>query len=117
MALLDEIYTMAAVFLAPDGDEAATALRTCCMASLRALEDRLRPGVTVEDCRESFICAAAWMALCGFETGLDADGVRSASAGDVSVTRSPTADALRTQAELIMAPYIGDSFVFAGVRG
>ena len=43
------------------------------------------------------------------------------TAGEMSVTKSAGADTaangLRTQAELIMAPYTGDHFSFMGVKG
>ena len=120
MALLDDIYTMAAVFAAPADDAEQAALRTLCQASADGLRARLRPGLTETDCRESFLCAAAWLALCAHSAGLGADGAASFAAGDLSVSltgRSAAADALKTQAELLMAPYVEDGFRFRGVQG
>ena len=119
MAMLDDIYTMAAVFAGPSGDEEQAALRTVCQAVQAGLSARLRPGITPETCEQAFVCAAAWMAVCCFGAGMSGDGVTAFSAGDISVSlgaKNAAAEALRTQAELLMAPYVRDSFCFLGVR-
>lgn len=120
MALLDDIYTMAALFAAPEGDGEQTALRAMCQAAMDGLSARLRPELTAESCGESFVCAAAWLALAGYSAAAAADGVSSFTAGDVTISsggKHAAAGALRLQAELTMAPYLQDTVQVTGVRG
>ncbi len=120
MALLDDIYTMAAVFAGPESEGEQAALRAMCQAASDGLTARLRPGVSAETCGESFVCAAAWIALGSYSAAAGADGIGSFTAGDVTVSSSgknAAAEALRLQAELTMAPYLQDTVQFAGVRG
>lgn len=124
MALADEIYQMAAVLAPSQTDEAI--LTSLCRAAEQAVAARLRPGVTAEDCRDSFVYAAALIAVsCLPPGGQNAQQVRAFTVGEVSVTAADTAAVsgaaacLRTQAELLMAPYCtpADGFAFVGVRG
>lgn len=124
MALTDEIYQMAAVLAPGQADE--TVLKSLCRAAEQAVTARLRPSVTAQDCRDSFVYAAALIAVSYLPSGVQGtQQVRSFSVGDVSVTAADTAAVsgasacLRTQAELLMAPYCTSSggFAFLGVRG
>ncbi len=124
MALTDEIYQMAAVFAPAGTDEQM--LFSLCRAAEQSITARLRPGVTADDCRDSFVCAAAWIAVSYLPQSVQTRQVQSFTVGEVSVTAgSPDADVsgaaacLRTQAELLMAPYCasGGGFAFLGVRG
>lgn len=120
MTTPEAIYTMACSFAGTLSQEQAGALKTLCMAAETELRLRLRPGLAPDDCGENFICAAAWLALAGFAAGSSCDGVSSFSAGEMRVQKEKTAaagQALRAQAEQIMAPYIQDSFTFVGVPG
>lgn len=114
---------MAAVFAPAGTDEQM--LRSLCCAAAQTITARLRPGVTVDDCHDSFVCAASWIAVSYLPEGAQAKQVQSFTVGEVSVTAgtsavtSGAAACLRTQAELLMAPYCasGGGFAFLGVRG
>ena len=124
MALRDEIYQMAAVFAPVGTDEQM--LKSLCLAAEQNIMAKLRPGVTVDDCHDSFVCAASWIAVSYLPEGTLMQQVQSFTVGEVSVTAANAAAAssgaaacLRTQAELLMAPYCtsGGGFAFLGVRG
>jgi len=119
MALSDEIYAAAAAGLGEPTEAEQTLLRSLCRAAEAALAARLRGGVSETDCRDAFVCAAAWTALSHFMTGARADGVTGFAAGDLKITKESGAAAseLLGRAELLMAPYVADSFSFRGVRG
>ena len=63
MTMLEEIYE-AARQAAPSGTD-ETLLRRLCEISAAQWESRLKDGMTAEDCRTVFVCAAAWMAVVG----------------------------------------------------
>ena len=112
--MLEEIYALAASFAgAGSGDEG---LRALCKAAECELAARLRPGVTPEDCRDSFICAAAWMALAGYGTAGESCGEFSVADVTVRPGGGAAAQTLRSQAETLMAPWCGGGFSFRGVR-
>ena len=117
MAILDDIYDTAAVFTDTSDEQKAQALRRLCAAAYQSLVVRLKDGVTEQSCRDTLVCAAAWMALAALDAGNSADGVTQFTAGELSLHRtSGAAGCLQVQAELLMAPYGKDSFSFRGVR-
>lgn len=121
MAVLDDIYAAASVFADDTGDEKrAAVLMRLCSAARTTLELQLRDGITVDDCYDSFVCAAAWLALSALGAGDEAGGVVSLRAGEISLQKggSGAAACLRNQAMLLMAPYCRPGgFAFRGVRG
>lgn len=116
--MTDEIYAVAAVFAQTQKQPDET-LRTLCGAAETALQASLRRGIAPEDCRGSFICAAAMMAASHYITAQAASPVKSFTVGEVTVTTGtdagPAAD-LRTQAELLMRPFCTGGLQFLGVR-
>lgn len=107
-------------------EEADTALlEPLCAAARQRWIDRLRQGVTEEDCGEALSCAAAFSAAAQAVSGADSTGgVTSFKAGEVSVQGRTAAEsaalseALRAAAEELMAPYARTgSFAFWGVDG
>ena len=99
--------------------ELAEALRTLCAAACGALDERLREGVTAEDCRGAYALAAAWLALDWLREGRGLDGVTALSAGDISVRREGGGSGRLSERALeLMGPYLKDEgFVFRGVEG
>ena len=95
-----------------------------CTAAEREWNGRLREGVSAEDCKEPFTCAAAFTAvarLLGSRSGRNS--VSSFTAGSVSVSSLSMAEAsaasaaLQSQAEQMMVPYVEEEgFSFHGVR-
>ena len=118
MSLKQQVYTQA-VLLAGDLTEHQLAvLEALCTAGTAALTARLRDGLTPADCKADFVAAASLMALAALD-GLDEDrGVAQITAGDLTIrkgSRTAAANCLRTQADLMMAPYMKDAFSFRGV--
>lgn len=115
----EQIYSMVELLLGSQADR-ETAVRTLCRAAETALAARLKPGLTPEDCADSFVCAAAWFVLGALEHGGSAADIASFTAGEVTVTKGSrqTLTYLRQQAETLLGPYFGaDDFSFQGVRG
>lgn len=126
MTMLEEIYE-AARQAAPSGTD-ETLLKRLCEISAAQWEARLKDGVTAEDCRTVFVCAAAWMAVVGIYAQKSVTGwnIESFTVGDVSVkTASGEKTAQQTpvqrltqQAQLLMRPFCrAEDFAFVGVRG
>lgn len=118
----EEIYN-AAKGICP---EEPAGLRLLCRAAEKNLLHRLKPHITAFDCFETFIAAAALMAIAMGKAAEDSlDDVSAYRVGHVSVTKKGTrqntksaSDRLMEQAERMMAPYIAvDAFQFTGVRG
>ena len=116
MTRLEEITATAQVFAGSLNDAPRSVLERLCAAADSALCARLREGLTPEDCYDSFVCAAAWMALAEFGQSRDG-GVESFTAGTFSVRRgSGASNCLVTQAEVMMSPYLRDGrFAFRRV--
>lgn len=80
------------------------------------LEERLREGLTAEDCKADFVAAAGLYALSCLNEA--EGGIREFRAGDLTVKKGggdAASRCLRKQAELIIGPYLRESFVFLGV--
>lgn len=120
--MTEKIFELAQGLARTDAEDEA-ALRPLCQAAEEELTGRLRPGVTVEDCGDSFQLAAAMLALSGLAAAGAAGGVRRFSAGDVTVEEQSTdaearAAVLRRQAERMLAGFLrDDGFAFRGVCG
>lgn len=104
------------------GEEQRPLLEMLCGAAETTWRGRLRDGVTVEDCLDSFCCAAALTAAANLAAG-QGGGVSSFTAGAVSVKgcggaeNAARVNALRETAERLMEPYAtAGGFCFKGVR-
>lgn len=95
-------------------------LRMMCRLAQERLEGMLRPGISPDECGESFPLAAALMAL-GMSDNTDTDGISAFTAGDVTIRRDgacPRGESLEGQALRLMRPFLQDGgFVFREVRG
>lgn len=110
--------------IANPSEEERLLLETLCHAAAEAWAERLKGHVSIEECGEAFLCAAAFTAAADFAVGRNSNGVESFTAGEISVRRSGSTEgtaqamALRKTAERLMAPYAKqETFVFKGVRG
>lgn len=92
-------------------------LEAVCQAAVSSLEARLRDNLTTDDCQADFVTAAGMYALAALSDIGDFTGVEQLTAGDVTVRRghNGAANYLRSQADLLMAPYLKSGFVFLGV--
>ena len=111
----EEIYVIAKEIYGGSSDQ----LKTVCGAVESMLKGRLKPGYTIEDCRDAFITAAAVIAVETY-SGMQSpsSGVASYTAGNVTVRRYASASGgkMTKYAESLLAPYlIDDSFAFTGV--
>lgn len=121
--MTEEILMLARAVSGADEAESPL-LEPLCRAAQQRWESRLRPDLTPEDCREAFVCAAAFTAAADLTAGRGGGAVSSFTAGEVSVKGRGAAESaslardLRAAAERLMAPYAGEeSFCFRGVRG
>ena len=117
----DEIFAVASAFCGAENET----LRPICAVAEKEITGKLSDGVSPGDCSETLIVAAALLAVSIYGQVLSGGSeAASFSAGDVSVTNksggsiASAGNYLRSQAELMMAPYIDDNgFSFLGVRG
>lgn len=119
LTFCDEIFDMAKVFAGELSEDEEGALFTLCAASEGELLSRLRPDVELSSCKQSLISAACWLAIAAFSTGRQPAEIGAFTAGEFSVSFGATgasAECLRAQAELMMAPYTYGGFSFSGVR-
>ena len=116
MNLTDQIYAQALVMVGQLTPEQDALLRVLCQAAKATLAGRLRRGVTPEDCRADFISAGSLLALAALS---ESDtGPERFTAGELTIQKSggsAAARCLRSQAELILMPYVRDCFAFLGV--
>ena len=116
MTLTDQIYAQALMLSGELTSQEDVLLRALCRASKATLAARLRSGITPEDCRADFIAAGSLFALAALSEG--DSGPERFTAGDLTIQRSggsAAARCLRSQAELILMPYVRDCFAFLGV--
>ena len=118
MSLKQQVYTQAILLAGELTEHQMAVLEALCTAGTAALTAKLREGLTPADCRADFVAAASLMALAALDE-LDEDrNVEQITAGDLIIrkgSRAAAANCLRTQAELMMAPYMRDGFLFRGV--
>lgn len=116
MTLADQIYAQALVMAGRLPPEQDALLRVLSRVAKTQLEGRLRKGLRPEDFRADFIAAGSLLALAALS---ESDGgPERFTAGDLTVQRgssSAAAKCLRSQAELILVPYVRDAFTFLGV--
>lgn len=116
---MTELVTELARRVCPPGQDEEL-LRLACEGACRLLDERLRPGVTLEDCQGAYPLAAAWLAADWLREAQGLSGVTALSAGDISVRREGGGGGrtLGRRAMELMAPYVKDQgFVFQGVEG
>ena len=116
MNLTDQIYAQALVMVGQLTPEQDALLRVLCQAAKATLAGRLRSNITPEDCRADFISAGSLLALAALS---ESDtGPERFTAGELTIQKSggsAAARCLRSQAELILMPYVRDCFAFLGV--
>lgn len=88
-----------------------------CSAVVQNLQTRLRNGVSIDDCRESFVCAAALMSSSIVKT-MDDDCLSGFDAGTLKLSFENRTDQLLLIADRLLAPWCAaDDFAFCGVEG
>ena len=113
MSVQDEILQLASVLCG--GQE--TELALICPAVVQMLQARLRKGVSIDNCHDSFVCAAALTVL-SIVKSTDRDSISGFDAGTLKLSFSERTDQIAVLARQLLAPWCGaDDFAFCGVRG
>ena len=95
-------------------------LRLLCGAAASSLALRLKEGINPQDCVRDFVAAASLYAVAALGEAREETVLEEFKAGDLTVRSSGKAKdaasrALQKQADLLMGPYLADSFAFVGV--
>ena len=119
MTLTEQVFAQA-VLLAGELDERQRDLLSLlCIAATTSLNLRLRDGLTPDDCRADFVAAASLYALAAMNEADENMAVEEFKAGDLTVRKGCSADTasrcLQRQADMIIGPYLKDSFCCTGV--
>ena len=118
MMLSQQVFAQALLLAGRLEQNQEELLRLLSDGATRSVCSRLKEGLTVEDCKADIIAAASLFALAALNEADRAADVAEFRAGDLTIKRSG-ADApsrcLHRQAELIIGPYLQDSFSFRGV--
>ena len=117
MSVAEQVIAQAK-FMAPELiEDDSKLLETVCHAVVSSLTARLRDDLEPEDCLSDFVTAAGMYTLAAMTDIGDWSGVEQLTAGDITVRRgnNTAASYLRTQADMLMAPYLKSGFAFLGV--
>ena len=118
MTLTEQVYTQALLLAGDLEPRQEELLKLLSSGAVSTLTVRLREGLRAEDCLADFVAAASLYALAAMSGQTDMDRLERITAGDITLHRSgidAAANRLRYQADLIIAPYLKDSFAFKGV--
>lgn len=118
MTLAEQVFAQAILLAGALEQEDEELLRLLCQGACSSLRARLREGMEPEDCRADFVAAASLYALAAMAGAGNRDGLQEFHAGDLTLRRASRDTASRclfSQAELIIAPYLRDRFLFRGV--
>ena len=116
--MTDIVYSQAALLAGQLDEKQAELLKILCQGAVGSLAARLRKGLTPEDCKADFVAAASLYALAALQEAGGTSDFEEFRAGDLTVKRSgmdTSSRCLHRQAELIIQPYMKDSFAFLGV--
>lgn len=120
MTLKEQVFAQSVLLAGGLTEREANLLDTLCMATTASLQAKLREGLAPEDCRADFVAAASLLALAALSDVHDESQTEQVTVADFTVRTQKNgtdaaANCLRTQAELMIAPYLKDRFSFRGV--
>ena len=118
MMLTEQIFAQAALLAGPLELQQTQLLKVLCQAAASGLANRLREGMTPEDCKADFVAAASLYALAALNEAGKTGGLEEFRAGDLTVKRSgmdTSSRCLQRQAAMIIQPFLQDRFCFVGV--
>ena len=118
MTLKDQVLAQALLLAGELDDRQRELLGALCSAATASLAARLREGLTPQDCKADFIAAASLFALAAMNSVDEKEHVQQFKIGDVTMhrrSRDAASNCLRSQAELMITPYLKDRFAFRGV--
>jgi hypothetical protein len=118
MSLTEQVMAQVR-FLTPEliGDS-EDLLQIVCSAAVSTLSSRLRPDVEPADCQGELVTAAGMCAAAALMDMASDDRPEQFTAGDVTVRRGSGGSGaayLRSQAAMLMAPYVENGVPFMGV--
>ena len=116
--MTDLVYAQAALLAGQLEERQAQLLKILCQAAVSSLENRLKDGLTADACKADFVAAASLFALAALNEAGQAGTLEEFRAGDLTVKRSgmdTSSRCLQRQAELIIQPFLKDTFAFLGV--
>lgn len=118
MTVSEHAYAQALVLAGPLEPEQSEKLKILCDVVQANLRQRIRPDLDPNDFRADFIAAVGLLGVAALGE-LEADREPAYfSAGDLTVRKtdaSVSANYLRGQAQMLLAPYLKDGFCFRGV--
>ena len=120
MMLTEQIFAQAALLAGPLDEQQTELMKVLVQAAESSLRNRLRDGLTEEDCKADFIAAASLYALAALEDADEEILVEEFRAGDLTVRqggghRDAASRCLQRQADMMILPYLKDRFSFLGV--
>ena len=120
MMLRDQVLAQALLLAGELTERQQMVLGALCTATTASLNARLREGLTANDCKADFVAAASLLALAALAGIAEDVPVEQITVGDFSVKKGnlshdAASNCLRSQAELMIAPYLKDNFSFMGV--
>ncbi len=91
-----------------------------CEAAYATYVRKLKPEQDPVDCEDALVNATAMLALASLADAGDLKGLEQFTAGEISIklqsgSKSAASDCLRTQAQLLMSPYLQYPMSFMGV--
>ena len=118
MIITERIVAQARTLMRDLADQELSMLELLCRSAEVTLMSKLRPGIQVEDCIADFVAAAALFAVAAMTELDEVTQLEMVTMGDLTLRRKSNdaaACCLRYQAELLMSPYMADTFAFVGV--
>lgn len=118
MTLAEQVFAQAVVLSGGITAAKEPMLQVLCQSAVNSLTARLRSALSPEDCKADFIAAASLYALAALSEVDEVGNLERMQIGDVTMVRrsqSPASACLRSQAALMMGPYLADGFSFRGV--
>lgn len=118
MRLTEQVYTQACLMMPELESENQTVLEAICRTAVVSLEKKLRSNLSPEDCWDDFVMAASMYAVAAMSEISDMGQLEQITAGDLTLRKSGgglASNCLRTQAEMLMAPYVKSGITFLGV--
>ncbi len=118
MTLTEQTYAQALLLAGELTEHQQEVLQALCTGTVSILKARLRKGLRPEDCKADFVAAASLLALADLSCVGEDARMEQITAGDFTIkkgSRDAASNCLRSQAELMIAPYLKDRFSFRGV--
>lgn len=118
MTLVERIYAQAEALCGQVEETLKPFLRAFCQSAVVGMEQRLKEGLTPDDCKADFIAAGALYALAALTEVDPTAAFERVQFGDVTLVSggaSAASRCLRRQADMILSPFCRGTFEFRRV--